>query len=110
MQDVHLPCFPALIAGAACVLDGGFVTRCACAGRYTKNLGGLLAPPCRAEHGLGSLQPTHVTVEGTSWRESSTDIAIAGVGWLGIGVQGAGAFDVWTHTGEALFLICMAEA
>jgi len=43
--------------------------------------------------------PHRMTVEGKSWKESSTDIAIAGVGWLGIGVAGVASFDVWTHDG-----------
>ena len=68
--------------------------------RYQQNMGSMLAPPLSAEHSLGPLVPHRVTVEGSSWRESSTDIAIAGVGWLGIGVSGSASFDVWTHDGE----------
>ena len=68
--------------------------------RYQQNAGTILAPPLRTEHSLGALVPHRVTVEGQSWRESSTDIAIAGVGWLGIGGRGSASFDVWTHEGE----------
>ena len=68
--------------------------------RYQQNLGALLSPPLRTEHSLGPLLPQRITVEGKSWKESSTDIAIAGVGWLGIGVAGLASFDVWTHDGE----------
>ena len=60
----------------------------------------MLVPPLGPEHSLGALGPQRVTVEGSSWKESSTDIAIAGVGWLGIGVSGCASFDVWTHEGE----------
>ncbi|CAL5226853.1 g9719 [Coccomyxa viridis] len=70
--------------------------------RYQQNMGSMLAPPLSAEHSLGPLVPHRVTVEGSSWRESSTDIAIAGVGWLGIGVSGSASFDVWTHDGVAI--------
>lgn len=68
--------------------------------RYQQNMGSMLAPPLRAEHSLGPLVPHRVTVQGNSWKESSTDIAIAGVGWLGIGTSGSAGFDVWTHDGE----------
>ena len=68
--------------------------------RYQQNVGSMLAPPLRTEHSLGPLVPHRVTVQGSSWKESYTDIAIAGVGWLGIGMSGSAGFDVWTHDGE----------
>ena len=38
---------------------------------------------------LGPLLPTDVRVRGDSFRVSGTDIAIAGLGWLGVAVDGA---------------------
>lgn len=37
---------------------------------------------------LGPLMPTEISVSGTSFRESGTDVAIAGLGWLGVAVDG----------------------
>ena len=48
---------------------------------------------------MGPLLPNRVSVQGKSWRESSTDIAIAGLGWVGIGVSGQAVLDVWTYKG-----------
>ena len=69
--------------------------------RYKQNVGGLLAPPCNVEHSMGPLTPRRVPIEGDSWRESSADIAVAGLGWLGIGVKGRAAFHVWTPEGAS---------
>jgi len=70
--------------------------------RYEKSLGTMLTPPLSAEHEMGPLLPTPVQVEGSSWRESTSDIAVAGVGWLGIGVSGSAEFNVWAHEGRPL--------
>ena len=67
--------------------------------RYATNVGGMLRPPCRQDHSMGQLLPNRVSVQGKSWRESSTDIAIAGLGWVGVGVSGQAALDVWTYQG-----------
>ena len=48
---------------------------------------------------MGPLLPNRVSVQGKSWRESSTDIAIAGLGWIGVGVSGQAALNVWTYQG-----------
>ena len=37
---------------------------------------------------LGPLMPTDLSVSGTSFRESGTDVAIAGLGWVGVAVDG----------------------
>ena len=41
-------------------------------------MGSLLTPPLGDARMLGPLQPTAVSVEGRSWRESSMDVAVAG--------------------------------
>ena len=66
----------------------------------------MLRPPCRQDHSMGPLLPNRVSVQGKSWRESSTDIAIAGLGWVGVGVSGQAALDLWTYKGLPLSLIC----
>lgn len=69
------------------------------------NHGGLeLQPPCRPQRlaELGPLIPTDVSVSGNSWERSSADIAIAGLGWVGIGCNGTARFRVWTHPSVAV--------
>ncbi|MEW5317331.1 MAG: hypothetical protein WDW38_008639 [Sanguina aurantia] len=48
---------------------------------------------------LPGLQPRELTVLGTSWQRSSMDIAVAGLGWIAIGCDGASEFKVWTYPG-----------
>ena len=50
-----------------------------------------LTPPLGDEkrvRELGPLMPTDFSVSGTSFRESGTDVAIAGLGWVGVAVDG----------------------
>ncbi|EIE24775.1 hypothetical protein COCSUDRAFT_10321, partial [Coccomyxa subellipsoidea C-169] len=70
--------------------------------RYEKSLGTMLVPPLEQEHKLGPLVPCQVTAQGTNWRQSSTDIAVAGLGWFAVGVSGEAEFNVWTHEGVAI--------
>ncbi|CAL8464068.1 g3603 [Coccomyxa elongata] len=70
--------------------------------RYDKNLGTLLAPPLDSNHKLGPLVPTPVIVQGTNWKQSSMDIAVAGLGWIAVGVSGEAQFTVWAHEGVAI--------
>ncbi len=70
--------------------------------RYEKSLGTMLVPPLEQEHKLGPLVPCQVTAQGTNWRQSSTDIAVAGLGWFAVGVSGEAEFNVWTHEGACL--------
>ena len=67
--------------------------------RYEKNLGTLLAPPLDQNHKLGPLVPTLVIVQGPNWKQSSMDIAVAGLGWVAVGVSGEAEFTVWAHEG-----------
>ncbi len=67
--------------------------------RYDKNLGTLLAPPLDSNHKLGPLVPTPLIVQGTNWKQSSMDIAVAGLGWIAVGVSGEAQFTVWAHEG-----------
>lgn len=43
-----------------------------------------------------------MVVEGFGWKKSSVDIAIAGLGWVGIGVDGVAEFAVWAPQGVAI--------
>jgi len=65
---------------------------------YQQHVGGLLRPPS-SEAGvaaLGPLVPRSVKVEGDDLTRSTTDVAIAGLGWVGIGI--AGSAELRVHT------------
>lgn len=73
--------------------------------RYRQHTGGKLAPPLGGEArlaGFPALVPTDVEVRGDSWKESSADVAIAGLGWVGVGVSGRAALRVWAPPGVAI--------
>ena len=60
--------------------------------RYAAHAGSKLTPPVGDEarvRELGPLVPTDVCVRGDSFRTSGTDVAIAGLGWIGVAVDGA---------------------
>ncbi|GJP34881.1 hypothetical protein CLOM_g19363 [Closterium sp. NIES-68] len=66
-----------------------------------KHVGDKLQPPAQASRmgELGVWLPRSVTVEGTRWDQSSTDVAIAGLGWVGVGIKGTAKLKVWTFEG-----------
>ncbi|KAK3233815.1 hypothetical protein CYMTET_55909, partial [Cymbomonas tetramitiformis] len=69
---------------------------------FQKHAGSLLQPPIGdAERlkELGRWEPFDVDVEGGSYKESTTDVAIGGVGWVGVGVVGTAQLTVWTYPG-----------
>jgi len=51
-----------------------------------KHVGGLIAPPTSRERmaALGARETSEFRVRGDSWKEASTDIVIAGLGWVSI--------------------------
>ncbi|DBA79361.1 TPA: hypothetical protein ACH3X2_000014 [Trebouxia sp. C0005] len=48
---------------------------------------------------LGPLLPQDILLEGNNWKESSVDIAIAGLGWIAVGVKGPADLRLWVHKG-----------
>ncbi len=46
--------------------------------------------------------PTEVSVTGDTWKESSVDVCIAGLGWLAVGVSGEARVTVWAPPGVAI--------
>ena len=63
-----------------------------------------LAPPRDGEdEGPSSSSPrfvkTRIRVRGDDWHQSSEDVAIAGLGWIAIGVNGTATLDIGTHEG-----------
>lgn len=73
--------------------------------RLQSSSGSLLVPPLGGEARvaeLGPLLPHNILLEGNSWKESSVDIAIAGLGWIAVGVKGRADLRVWVHKGVGL--------
>lgn len=46
--------------------------------------------------------PTEVSIVGDTWKESSVDVCIAGLGWLAVGVSGEARVKVWAPPGVAI--------
>ncbi|GIL44395.1 hypothetical protein Vafri_1873 [Volvox africanus] len=65
---------------------------------------GLLSPPSSPEDvaALPKWQAVDVDVEGTDWARSTVDVAIAGLGWVGVGCRGRAQLRVWTLPGVAV--------
>ncbi|EFJ44727.1 hypothetical protein VOLCADRAFT_118673 [Volvox carteri f. nagariensis] len=65
---------------------------------------GLLSPPESPEEvaALPKWQPVEVEVEGTDWSRSTVDVAVAGLGWVGVGCRGKAHLRFWTLPGVAV--------
>lgn len=66
--------------------------------RYAKHAGGLLSPPVGDEDRMATfpvLVPTEVKITGDNWKGSSADVAIAGLGWVAVGVGGEAGLRAW---------------
>lgn len=72
--------------------------------RLVKHVGTLLTPPYSPERAqeLPPWEVTQLSVEGTTWSQSSVDIAIAGLGWISVGCKGMATFRVWTFPKVAI--------
>lgn len=66
----------------------------------------LFQPPIGNERTaeLGTWQEREVKVSGTSWDVNSIDIAIAGLGWFSIGLQGEATMKLWIYDGVEITL------
>jgi ribosome biogenesis GTPase A len=69
-----------------------------------KHLGERLKPPMDKERvaEMGEWLARKVTVLGDAWDASSVDLAVAGLGWIGIGVKGTAVLQAWTYEGVAV--------
>lgn len=73
--------------------------------RREKHLGERLVPPLRSHAAsFPQLEPHDITVSGDDWTRSSTDLAISGLGWVGVGVSGSASLRVWVPPGVGLTL------
>ena len=63
------------------------------------------AASLRFDQALGltsSLVPVDVPVSGDSWNRSSVDVAVAGLGWVGVALKGTAKLRVWVPKGVAV--------
>ncbi|KAL5724702.1 GTP-binding protein BRASSINAZOLE INSENSITIVE PALE GREEN 2 [Ranunculus cassubicifolius] len=68
---------------------------------WTKHAGTRLQPPVgedRIEE-LGKWEQVEHKVSGISWDVNAVDIAVAGLGWLSIGLKGEATLGLWTYDG-----------
>ncbi|KAI8473852.1 MAG: hypothetical protein J3K34DRAFT_383481 [Monoraphidium minutum] len=72
--------------------------------RREKHAGAALVPPGGPGGlaALGPLVPREAVVSGGAWDRSSADVAIAGLGWVGVGVKGEAKLRVWAPDGVAV--------
>ncbi len=67
--------------------------------RLAKHAGARLRPPLEPERlaALPPWVPRNISVEGSSWKQHSMDVALAGLGWVAVGVAGKAKLRVWTY-------------
>ncbi len=73
--------------------------------RRVDHMGKQLYPPCTPcdpSQPPEALTPTDVPVAGDTWTASSMDVAIAGLGWVAVGVTGQAGVRVWAPSGVAI--------
>lgn len=70
------------------------------------HIGVRLQPPVGADHPseLGEWEEKEIQVSGTSWDVNSIDIAVAGLGWISLGLKGEANLTLWTFHGIGITL------
>ncbi|XP_021908827.1 GTP-binding protein BRASSINAZOLE INSENSITIVE PALE GREEN 2, chloroplastic [Carica papaya] len=70
------------------------------------HIGVRLQPPVVADHPseLGEWEEKEIQVSGTSWDVNSIDIAVAGLGWISLGLKGEANLTLWTFHGIGITL------
>lgn len=65
---------------------------------WTKHVGVRLQPPIGTDRlsEMGTWTDRDFKVTGTSWDVNSSDIAVAGLGWLSFGLKGEATLKLWT--------------
>ncbi|KAL2923422.1 GTP-binding protein BRASSINAZOLE INSENSITIVE PALE GREEN 2 chloroplastic [Bienertia sinuspersici] len=66
---------------------------------WRKHVGVRLQPPIGTDRlsEMGTWTEREFKVTGTSWDVNSSDIAIAGLGWLSLGLKGEATLKLWTY-------------
>jgi ribosome biogenesis GTPase A len=63
--------------------------------KQSQAVGQVLYPPTSKE-AMPHLVPSEFLVNGNNWKKSSEDVAIAGLGWVAVGVAGECSLRVWS--------------
>ncbi|KAI4348643.1 hypothetical protein L6164_009343 [Bauhinia variegata] len=68
---------------------------------WRNHVGSRLQPPIGNDRvaELGNWENREVKVSGSSWDVNSIDVAIAGLGWLSLGLKGEAKLTLWTYDG-----------
>ncbi|XP_021744561.1 GTP-binding protein BRASSINAZOLE INSENSITIVE PALE GREEN 2, chloroplastic-like [Chenopodium quinoa] len=66
---------------------------------WSKHVGIRLQPPVGADRlpEMGTWTERAFKVTGTSWDVNSSDLAVAGLGWLALGLKGEATLKLWTY-------------
>uniref|UniRef100_A0A803MAM5 Uncharacterized protein n=1 Tax=Chenopodium quinoa TaxID=63459 RepID=A0A803MAM5_CHEQI len=66
---------------------------------WSKHVGIRLQPPVGADRlpEMGTWSEREFKVTGTSWDVNSSDLAVAGLGWLALGLKGEATLKLWTY-------------
>ncbi|KAB2631199.1 hypothetical protein D8674_008718 [Pyrus ussuriensis x Pyrus communis] len=73
---------------------------------WRKHVGIRLQPPIGADRAaeMGKWEEKEIKVSGASWDVNSIDIAVAGLGWLSLGLKGEATLTLWTYDGIEITL------
>ncbi|CAL5193400.1 unnamed protein product [Lathyrus oleraceus] len=73
---------------------------------WNNHVGIRLQPPIGNERGaeLGTWKEREIKVSGSSWDVNCIDIAISGLGWFSVGIQGEATMKLWTYDGIEITL------
>ncbi|CAK8543147.1 unnamed protein product [Lathyrus sativus] len=73
---------------------------------WNNHVGVRLQPPIGNEHRaeLGTWTEREIKVSGTSWDVNCKDIAISGLGWFSLCIQGEATMKLWTYDGIEITL------
>ncbi|EFJ17201.1 hypothetical protein SELMODRAFT_62387, partial [Selaginella moellendorffii] len=71
---------------------------------FKKHIGVELKPPSSLKSWIeqGQFVSQKFRVHGDDWEASTVDIAVAGLGWVGLGLKGEAVIEVWTYEGVAV--------
>ncbi|XP_065853348.1 GTP-binding protein BRASSINAZOLE INSENSITIVE PALE GREEN 2, chloroplastic [Euphorbia lathyris] len=73
---------------------------------WRNHVGVRLQPPVGKDRAaeLGEWEEREIKVTGTSWDVKSIDIAVAGLGWISLGLKGEATLTLWSYDGIEISL------
>ena len=70
--------------------------------KQSQAVGVQLLPPV-SQDDMPHLVPSEFLINGNTWKKSSEDIAIAGLGWIAVGVSGECKLRIWAPKSVLLY-------